>query len=110
MEKNFISEEQVKTVLEKILNEQSAKVSRTEYGRVLFKIEELENTLKETSNELRKLQNIIPRGLKTTTDKKLSSISSYTIASQNVLNQLKDKIRQHKRSSIPSQEVDERKK
>ena len=100
MENNFISEEQVKIALEKILNEEKSKVSRMEYGRVLFKIEELENSLRETSNELRKLQSLIPRGLKNTTDKKLSVISNYMVACQNTIYQLKDKVRQHKRSSL----------
>ena len=98
MEKLFITEEHVKIAMDKILNEE--KVSRTEYGRVLFKIEELENSLKETSNELRKLQSIVPRGLKNSTDKKLASISSYIIASQNTVIQVKDKVRQHKRTTM----------
>jgi ferritin-like metal-binding protein YciE len=98
MEKNFITEEQVKVAIDKILNEE--KVSRMEYGRVLFKIEELENSLKETANELRKLQSVVPRGLKNITDKKLTTISSYISASQNTLLQVKDKVRQHKRSSM----------
>lgn len=98
MEKTYITEEQVKIAMDKILNEE--KVSRTEYGRVLFKIEELENSLKETANELRKLQSIVPRGLKNSTDKKLSIISSYIISSQNTIIQVKDKVRQHKRTTM----------
>jgi hypothetical protein len=99
MENNFITEEQVKIAMDKVLNEEKSKVSRIEYGRVLFKIEELENSLRETSNELRKLQSLIPRGLKNTTDKKISVISSYIISCQNTIFQVKDKVRQHKRNS-----------
>lgn len=100
MENSFITEEQVKIAMDKVLNEEKSRVSRMEYGRVLFKIEELENSLRETSNELRKLQSLIPRGLKNTADKKISVISNYMTACQNTIFQLKDKVRQHKRASL----------
>lgn len=109
MEKNLINEEQVKDILNKILSEQTSKVSRNEFSRVQFKIEELQNSLNETIKELRKLEDSIPSGLKNVTNGRVKSISSYLYNSQKVLIQLKDKVKAHKRNSF-SQQVDERKK
>jgi hypothetical protein len=39
MEKNIISENQIKEVLVKILSEQTSKVSRQEFSKVQFKID-----------------------------------------------------------------------
>ena len=47
MEKQIITENQVKDILEKVLMEQTSKVSRNEFSRVQFKIEELQNSLNE---------------------------------------------------------------
>ena len=65
MEKQIITENQVKDILEKVLMEQTSKVSRNEFSRVQFKIEELQNSLNETVKELRKLEDSIPSGLQT---------------------------------------------
>ena len=42
MEKQIITENQVKDILDKILMEETSKVSRNEFSRVQFKIEELQ--------------------------------------------------------------------
>lgn len=109
MERNTINEEQVRNILDKILSEQTSKVSRNEFSRVQFKIEELQNSLNETVKELRKLEDSIPSGLKSITNGRINSISSYLGNSQKVLIQLKDKVKSHKRNSF-SQQVDEKKK
>ena len=109
MERNSINEEQVRNILDKILSEQTSKVSRNEFSRVQFKIEELQNSLNETVKELRKLEDSIPSGLKSITNGRINSISSYLGNSQKVLIQLKDKVKSHKRNSF-SQQVDEKKK
>jgi len=64
MEKNIISENLIKEAVDKILFEQMSKVSRQDFSRVQFKIEELQNSLGETVKELRKLEDSIPSGLK----------------------------------------------
>ena len=56
MEKNIISENLVKEAVDKVLFEQISKVSRQDFSRVQFKIEELQNSLGETVKELRKLE------------------------------------------------------
>jgi hypothetical protein len=109
MEKNIINENTIKDVLNKILSEETSKVSRQDFSRVQFKIEELQNSLNETVKELRKLDDSIPSGLKTLTNGRLNGISSSLSNGQKLLSQLKEKVRQHKRSLF-AQQVEEKKK
>ena len=109
MNNNILTENLVKEAVEKVLSEQVSKVSRQDFNRVQFKIEELQNSLGETFKELRKLEDSIPSNLKTLSNGRLSSISSSLSDAQKLLTQLKDKIKQHKRNTF-SQQVDEKKK
>ena len=109
MEKQIITENQVKDILDKVLMEQTSKVSRNEFSRVQFKIEELQNSLNETVKELRKLEDSIPSGLQTLTKSRVSMISSNLTNSQKFLSIVKDKIRNYKRS-LYSQPIEEKKK
>ncbi len=109
MEKQIITENQVKDVLNKVLMEQTSKVSRNEFSRVQYKIEELQNSLNETVKELRKLEDSIPGGLEILTKSRVSMISSNLTNSQKILSILKDKVRQYKRS-LYTQSVEEKKK
>ena len=109
MEKIIITENQVKNVLDKVLMEETSKVSRNEFSRVQFKIEELQNSLNETVKELRKLEDSIPNGLQTLTKSRVSMISSNLTNSQKLLSIVKDKIRNYKRS-LYSQPIEEKKK
>jgi hypothetical protein len=109
MENNILIENKVKELLEKVLLEESSKVSRQDFSRVQFKIEELQNSLNETLKELRKLQDSTPEGLKTLTNGRISGISNNLTSAQKLIGQLKDKIRQHKRSLYTVQTIDEKK-
>ncbi len=109
MENKVIFEDTVKEVLERILNEEVSKVRREEFARVQFKIDELQGSLNETVKELRKLQDSIPGGLKTLTNGRLSGITQNLGSAQKLIQQLKDKIKQHKRS-LYAQQVEEKKK
>jgi hypothetical protein len=109
MENKIISENVVKSVLDRILNEETSKVKREDFNRVQYKIEELQNSLNETIKEFRKLEDSIPGGLKTLSNGRVSGISNNLSSAQKLLVQLKDKIRQHKRNTY-SQQVDEKKK
>ena len=100
MEKNIISERRVNEVLLQILSEETSKVKRDDFARVQFKIEELQNSLSETMKEFRKLEDSIPSGLKTISNGRVSGISSSLSNAQKLITQLKDKIKQHKRSSL----------
>jgi len=109
MEKIVITEEDVKKVLNELLTEEVSKVSRQDFSRTQFKIEELENSLMETIKEFRKLQESIPNGLKNVTTKRTALISSYLIGAQGNISKLKDIIRSYKRKFY-SQQVEEKKK
>jgi hypothetical protein len=109
MEKNIISEVRVNEVLQQILSEETSKVKRDDFARVQFKIEELQNSLGETMKEFRKLEDSIPNGLKTISNGRVSSISTNLSNAQKLITQLKDKIKQYKKSSF-TQQVDEKKK
>ena len=109
MEKQIITENQVKNILDKVLMEETSKVSRNEFSRVQFKIEELQNSLNETVRELRKLEDSVPGGLQNLTKSRISIISSNLTNSQKLLSIVKDKIRNYKRS-LYSQTIEEKKK
>jgi hypothetical protein len=109
MEKRIISEIKVNEVLHQILSEETSKVKREEFTRVQFKIEELQNSLSETMKEFRKLEDSIPNGLKTLSNGRISGISNNLSNAQKLIVQLKDKIKQYKKSSF-TQQVDEKKK
>lgn len=109
MGNKMITENIIKDVLKKILNEESSKVNRQDFSRVQFKIEELQNSLNETIKELRKLEDSIPDGLKTITNGRISGISSNMSNSQKLLTVLKEKVKQH-RKSLFTQNIDEKKK
>jgi ElaB/YqjD/DUF883 family membrane-anchored ribosome-binding protein len=109
MEKNIISENLIKEAVDRVLFEQMSKVSRQDFSRVQFKIEELQNSLGETVKELRKLEDSVPSGLKSTSNARISGISVNLSNAQKLLTQLKDKVRQYKKS-VYSQSLDEKKK
>jgi hypothetical protein len=109
MENNKINEDLIKGVLKSVLKEEVSKVNRQDFSRVQFKIEELQNSLNETIKELRKLEDSIPEGLKTITNGRISAISNNLSNSYKVINQLKSKIRDYKKSLRPSQEEENKK-
>ena len=108
MKNVFLTESQIKKVVDSILNESTPKVSRYEFGRVQFKIDELQNSLNETVKELRKLQDSIPNGLQNITKSKISSISSNLTESQKLLMIVKEKIKNYKKS-LYTQTIEEKK-
>jgi peptidoglycan hydrolase CwlO-like protein len=109
MENTLITERTINDVLNRVINEETSKVKREDFTRVQFKIEELQNSLSETIKEFRKLQDSIPNGLKTLSNGRISSINNNLSNTQKLITQLKDKIKQYKKSSY-SQQMDEKKK
>jgi hypothetical protein len=83
-------------------------VSRQEFSKVQFKIDELQNSLNETIKELRKLDDSIPSGLKTLSNARISGISSNLSAAQKIVIQLKDKVKQYKKT-LYTQQIEEKK-
>jgi uncharacterized protein YpuA (DUF1002 family) len=108
MKNVFLTESQIKKVVDSVLNESTSKVSRYEFGRVQFKIDELQNSLNETVKELRKLQDSIPNGLQNITKSKISTISSNLTESQKLLMVVKEKIKNYKKS-LYTQTIEEKK-
>jgi len=109
MENTLITERTINDVLKRVINEETSKVKREDFTRVQFKIEELQNSLSETIKEFRKLQDSIPNGLKTLSNGRISSINNNLSNTQKLITQLKEKIKQYKKSSY-SQQMDEKKK
>ena len=106
MEKKIINENQVMEILGKVLEEQVSKVSRQDFSRVQFKIEELQNSLNETVKELRKLQDSIPSGLDTVVNGRIVTLVNNLTNSQKTLIQLKDKVKQHKKRIYSQQQIE----
>lgn len=98
MENNLISEEKVKEILSKILNEE--KVSRNEYSRVQFKLDEISNCLSDTIKEVRKLEDSIPMGLKTSISGKVGGIMGNLNSTYKSVELLKQKVKQLKKAAF----------
>jgi len=103
-----ITEEQVKDALNKVLLSESTKVKREDFNRVCFKIEELQNSLNETINDLKKLETSIPPSLKTLTNGRISSISSHLGETQEITRKLKENVNTHKRKLF-TKKIEEKK-
>ena len=97
MEKVIVTEEQVKKVLDNILSEEMKKVSRQDFSRTQFKIEELQNSLNETIKEFLKLQNSVPIGLKTVSNSKIGSIREHLSKAQMEIDKLKNSVSNYKK-------------
>jgi len=103
MEKLIITEEQVKEVLNNLLSEQMKRVSREDFNRIQFKIEELQNSLNETLKDFSKLQSSVPSGLQTATKSRLMSIGMQLSLSQNEVAKLKEGVRNYKKKMYSRQ-------
>ena len=90
MEKNLISENLVKTLLDDVLLEETSKVSRHEFSRTQFKIEELQS------------------GLKTLMSSRMGNISQNLHSAQKNLSEIKEKVKTHKKK-IYTSHVEEKK-
>jgi flagellar biosynthesis chaperone FliJ len=109
MENNIIFENKLKETLKQVILEETSKVSRQDFSRVQFKIDELQNSINESIKELRKLEDSVPTGLQNLIKNRISMISSNLSNSQKVLIQLKDKVKHYKRT-LYAQSLDEKKK
>lgn len=108
MEKNIISETLIKNTLDKILAEELSRVNRYDFGKVQFKIDELQNSLSETIKELRKLEDSIPRGLENLTNSRINNISESLNSAQKNIMELKEKVKHYKKK-LYSPKIEEKK-
>lgn len=98
-----IEEDKILSVVKNLILEEVSKVNRYELNKVQFKMDELENQLMETIKELRKLDDSIPDGLKTMTNGRVKTISSNLSSAHVALKQLKNKVREYKKSLYQQQ-------
>ena len=98
MENNLITEDKVKEILAKILNEE--KVSRNEYSRVQFKLDEISGCLSDTIKEVRKLEDTMPAGLKSPISSKVNAIMGNLNATHKSVEVLKQKVKQLKKAAF----------
>lgn len=109
MENIIITERRINDVLRQIISEETSKVKRDDFTRVQFKIEELQNSLSDTIKEFKKLEDSVPSGLKSLSNGRISGISNNLSNAQKLIVQLKDKVKQYKKSTY-TQQVEEKKK
>jgi hypothetical protein len=100
MAKLVITENQIKDILNNLLSEEKNKVSRQDFNKVQFKIEELQNSLSETQKELRKLEDSIPTGLKSVADKRIYGIFNNLVSLQKQVVDLKKKVAEVKKAKL----------
>ena len=103
MEKIIVSEDQVKKMLDNLLSEQTKKISRQDFSRTQFKIEELQNSLNETLKDYRKLHASLPTGLQSATKSKLISIGTHLGSAKEEINKLKEGVTNYKRKMYARQ-------
>jgi len=103
MGKSTITEEQVKEVLGNLLSEEMKKVSRQEFNKTQFRIEELQNSLNETMKDYAKLQSSLPGGLQTLSKSRLMSIGMQLSLAQKEIEKLKEGVRSYKKKSFSRQ-------
>lgn len=104
-----IKEEIVMEAIRNVLSEEARKVRREDYNKVQFKLDELENQLSETVKELRKVQDSMPEGLNTLCGGRMRNMSQCLVDAQKNLKQLKEKIKEHKKSRFQSTQIEEKK-
>jgi hypothetical protein len=97
-----INEEYVLQLVRNVISEETQKVSRNDYNKIQYKIEELENSLMETLKELRKVNDATPEGLRVISDKRIKSIEGCLNDAHTTIKTLKSKIKDHKRNTFQS--------
>ena len=97
MEKVIVTEEQVKDILNNLLSEEMKRVSRQDFSRTQFKIEELQNSLNEAVKDYRKLHASMPSGLQSVTKPRLISLATHLGQAQGEIYKLKVGVTNYKK-------------
>ena len=98
MKNNIITEEDVISVLNKVLLDESTKIKREEFSRVQYKLDELNNSLVDIIREIRKLEDSTPLGLRKVMNGGITSIYSGLYNAEKRLILLIESVRQYKRN------------
>lgn len=104
-----IDEILIKNKIKEVLSEETKKIRREDYNKIQYKIDEFENQLIETIKELRKVNDSMPENLKFVCNNRIKNITENLNSSHNLIKQLKNKIKEHKKMSYKSNQVDEKK-
>jgi hypothetical protein len=105
-----INEAIIRSKIKEILSEETKKIRREDYNKIQYKIEEFENQLIETVKELRKVNDSMPEGLKLICNNRLKNVTENLNNSHSLIKQLKNKIKEHKKMSYKSNQIDEKNK
>jgi hypothetical protein len=108
MKKVLLTESQIKKVISDVLNESNNKVSRHDFSKVQFKLDDLNGAIQDAQKELRKLEDSVPNGLKNITNKKINEITTNLSNVKTLITSLKSKIYQIKKQNY-SQPLEEKK-
>jgi hypothetical protein len=106
----IINETLIKNKIKEILSEETKKIRREDYNKIQYKLEEFENQLIESIKELRKVNDSMPENLKFLCNNRIKSITENLNNSYNLIKQLKNKIKEHKKMSYKSSQIDEKNK
>jgi hypothetical protein len=106
----IINETLIKNKIKEILSEETKKIRREDYNKIQYKLEEFENQLIESIKELRKVNDSMPENLKFLCNNRIKTISENLNNSHNLIKQLKNKIKEHKKISYKSSQIDEKNK
>lgn len=92
-------EKLAKEILNEMVIEESKKIKREDFNRILFKIEEIEKSVFEIEKDIEKMENIIPFILKSTTAPKINLMKNNLLGFQRGLFDLKIKINKLKKKN-----------
>ena len=95
-----INEEMIQSMILTVINEEAMKVSRADYNKVQFRLDELMSTLSEMEKELRKLSDQMPTALMVVTKKKINSINDCLVKSKDEIGYIRNKVIEHKRRAF----------
>jgi hypothetical protein len=106
----IINETLIKNKIKEILSEETKKIRREDYNKIQYKLEEFENQLIESIKELRKVNDSMPENLKFLCNNRIKTITENLNNSHILIKQLKNKIKEHKKISYKSSQIDEKNK
>ena len=109
MKKILLTEGQIKEIVNNVVNESNNKISRHEFSKVQFKLDDLNGAIQDAQKELRKLDDSVPNGLKNITNKKINEINTNLSNVKTLITSLKSKIYQIKKQNY-TQPLEEKKK
>lgn len=104
-----INEEVIQSFILNVLNEETKKITRQDYQRAQFKIDELMSSLRESIKEINKLNEQLPIGLRVIAKNKMTKLSSSLEDAKQATYELSAKLKEHKTKSFSTKSNTEEK-